>query len=97
MLDDLYFWEMRAIIAGYRKREQAAWERTRWQTFMLMHNGMIDLSGAGIDSPTDLIAFPWDDDDASGGDDDDITTPDDVEHMRAYLRQLNAQTDKHSP
>lgn len=90
MLNDLWYWEIKAIIAGYRKRDQQAWERTRWQTFMLMHNGMVDLSKAGITSPLDLLRFPWDADDndspASG-----IPTKEEIEQLRKELNDHNAR------
>lgn len=90
MLDRLSFWEMRAIIDGYRKRQQKQWEMTRWHAFMVMHNGMIDLQGAGVTRPADLVTFPWDED----VDDDEVTTPEDVEAMREMLRELNSKNKK---
>lgn len=90
MLNDLWYWEIKAIIAGYRKRDQQAWERTRWQTFMLMHNGMVDLSKAGITSPLDLLRFPWDtDDDDSPA--SDMPTKEEIEQLRKELNDHNAR------
>lgn len=90
MLNDLWYWEIKAIIAGYRKRDQQAWERTRWQTFMLMHNGMVDLSKAGITSPIDLLRFPWDtDDDESPA--SDMPTKAEIEQLRKELNEHNAR------
>lgn len=66
------------------------WEMTRWQTFWLLHNGMLDCRKAGITSPTDLIRFPWDNDHPS----DDQPTDEEVEQMRRHLQQLNAENAK---
>lgn len=91
MLNDLWYWEIKAIIAGYRKRDQQAWERVRWQTFLLMHNGMVDLSKAGITSPLDLLRFPWD----TEGDDDSpasgMPTKEEIEQLRKELNEHNAR------
>lgn len=91
MLNDLWYWEIKAIIAGYRKRDQQAWERTRWQTFMLMHNGMVDLSKAGITSPLDLLRFPWDTDDDGESPVSDMPTKEEVEQLRKELNDHNAR------
>ena len=91
MLNDLWYWEIKAIIAGYRKRDQQAWERTRWQTFMLMHNGMVDLSKAGITSPLDLLRFPWDTDDDGESPASDMPTKEEIEQLRKELNDHNAR------
>lgn len=56
----LPFWEISAIISGYRKREQTFCNMTRWATYMIMSSSMSDLRKAGIHSVTDLLTFPWD-------------------------------------
>jgi len=55
----LPFWEISAIVKGYRKRERTLCDLTRWQTFWIM-NCIGDTSKAGIHSVTDLLPFPWD-------------------------------------
>lgn len=55
----LKWWEILAIIDGYRKRERTFMLMTRWSTFMTMSTGMADLKKAGIRSPEDLITFSW--------------------------------------
>lgn len=77
------FQEVKLIIRGYRRRERTSWEQTRWQTFWLMHNGMVDLKKAGINTEEDLITFPWDNDDA------DLPSADEVEDMQDMLRAIN--------
>lgn len=56
-----------------------------------MHNGMVDLSKAGITSPLDLLRFPWDTD----GDDDspasDMPTKEEIEQLRKELNDHNAR------
>jgi hypothetical protein len=55
----LKWWEIKAIIDGYRKRERTYLLMTRWSTFMIMSTGMADLSKAGIKTEKDLIRFSW--------------------------------------
>lgn len=85
-LYDISFCEVNLIIRGYRRREQGEWERARWQTFWIMHNGMADLRKAGISKPSDLIEFPWDKADV---DFSSLPTDEEVERMRAELQKLN--------
>lgn len=54
------WWEIRAIIEGYRRRERTYCMMTRWATYMQMSSGMADLKKAGIYSPEDLMKLPWD-------------------------------------
>ena len=55
----LKWWEIKAIVDGYRKREHTYLLMTRWSTFMIMCTGMADLRQAGISSATDLMQFSW--------------------------------------
>lgn len=55
----LPFWEISAIVTGYRKRERTLCDLTRWQTFWIM-NCIGDPTKAGIYNPSDLLSFPWD-------------------------------------
>lgn len=59
----LKWWEIQAIIDGYRKRERTYLLMTRWSTWMIMCTGMADLRKAGLHSDTDLIRFPWEEED----------------------------------
>lgn len=59
----LKWWEIRAIIDGYRKRERTYLLMTRWSTWMIMCTGMADLRKAGLHSDTDLIRFQWEEED----------------------------------
>ena len=58
-LHELRWWEIKAIIDGYRKRERTYLLMTRWSTFMIMCTGMADLKKAGIQSADDLMRFSW--------------------------------------
>lgn len=87
-LYDLRFWEVHRIILGYRRRERGDWERVRWQTFWLMHNGMADLGKAGISEPADLIRFPWD----TEAEHDSEMTDEEVASTREMLRRMNEKT-----
>lgn len=55
----LKWWEIKAIIDGYRKRERTYLLMTRWSTYMIMCTGMANLRKAGINSASDLMEFPW--------------------------------------
>lgn len=61
-LRTLQWWEVRAIIEGYRRRSRTFCTMLRWSTFMQMNTGMADLKKAGIYEPEDLIKFPWEKD-----------------------------------
>lgn len=89
----LEFWEVRRIISGYRRRQYEAWVMIRQHAFWTMHNGMADLSKAGITEPTDLISFPQDEQDGDDGDDE---TPDseEVRQMLSHLRELNEENER---
>lgn len=65
---------------------RTSWEQTRWQTFWLLHNGMLDTKKAGINSVTDLIRFPWDDETPEA---DDLPSDDEINAMRAKLKAMN--------
>ena len=58
----LKWWEIKAIIDGYRKRERTYLLMTRWSTYMIMCTGMADLRKAGIKSESDLMEFSWEND-----------------------------------
>lgn len=58
----LKWWEIKAIIDGYRKRERTYLLMTRWSTYMIMCTGMADLPKAGITSAQDLMEFSWEND-----------------------------------
>jgi len=58
-LHELRWWEIKAIIDGYRKRERTYLLMTRWSTYMIMSTGMADLRKAGISNESDLMEFSW--------------------------------------
>ena len=58
---------------------------------MLMHNGMVDLSKAGIASPLDLLRFPWDADDDDDSPASDLPTKEEIEQLRKELNEHNAR------
>ena len=63
-LHELKWWEIKSIIRGYNNRKRDLWSSCRWQTYHIMASfvGGDKLSEKGINSPTDLIKFPWDTD-----------------------------------
>lgn len=89
----LEFWEVRRIISGYRRRQYEAWVMIRQHAFWTMHNGMADLSKAGITEPTDLISFPQDEQDEDDGD-DETPDPEEVREMLSHLRELNEENER---
>lgn len=68
----LRWWQIRAIIEGYRRRERTYCMMTRWSTYMTMSCGMADLKKAGIYSPEDLMQLPWDKESIPDISDDEI-------------------------
>ena len=58
---------------------------------MLMHNGMVDLSKAGITSPIDLLRFPWDTDEDGESPASDMPTKEEIEQLRKELNEHNAR------
>lgn len=85
----LKWWQIVAISHGYRKRARTQCDMTRWAVFSLM-NIFADLRKEGIDSPSQLIKFPWDGTD----DEDDIPTDDEVRETMEELARLNREASK---
>lgn len=73
---------MLAISKGYRQRTINQWKIARWQTFMLMHNGIADPSKANINSPSDLMTFE-DEENA------DSMTEEDKEELLGMIHAMN--------
>lgn len=65
----------------------------RQHAFWTMHNGMADLSKAGITEPTDLISFPQDEQDEDS-EDDETPDPEEVREMLSHLRELNEENER---
>ena len=74
----LKWWEIKAIIDGYRKRERTFCVMTRWSTFMTMCTGMADMKKAGLHKPEDLLTFPWEKN-------KNMPTAEDIDLMQALL------------
>lgn len=55
VLKVLQFWEIQAIINGYRKREHADWQRTRWQTWVFSR-----WLGGEANHPSEFFPMPFD-------------------------------------
>lgn len=85
-LYSMRWWEMRSVINGYRRRERLTWTVARWQTFMLMHNGMTDLKKAGIYSASDLLPFPWEKADTAT-----TVSDEEIERLQRMMREENAR------
>ena len=86
-LHELRWWEIKAIIDGYRKRERTFLTMTRWATYMQMATGMADLSKAGIHEPQDLMRFSWEEEKDEG-------LPLSEEEQQAIREQLQAENRK---
>lgn len=80
-LHELRWWEIKAIIDGYRKRERTYLLMTRWSTYMIMSTGMADLRKAGITSAQDLMEFSWENDEKRHT----MFTPDELEEIDKML------------
>lgn len=84
-LHDLRWWEVQSIIRGYNRRHRDLWSATRWQTYNLMCVSMADIKKAGINSPTDLIKFPWEKETTS------LPTQAEIDELQAEMASINAQ------
>lgn len=81
----LKYWEIRAIMDGYRRRERTFCVMTRWSTFMQMCTGMADLQKAGIHHADDLIKFPWETEEEARN----LPSMEEVEDIRRRLQEEN--------
>ena len=90
-LHELKWWEIRSIIRGYNRRHRDLWSSTRWQTYNIMASfvGGDKLSEKGINSPKDLLKFPWDTQPVS-------LSKSEVEEMQAEIDAMNAQNKESS-
>lgn len=81
----LEWWEIRCIIRGYHRRQRHTWSAARWQTYNLMSAqvGSEGMRKSGINSPTDLIKFPWETTDA------ELPTDDDIAEMQQMMAAMN--------
>lgn len=79
----LKWWEIRAILDGYGKRERNFLLMTRWATFNIMCTGMADMKKAGIRSPEDLLLFSWEKAEKMK----DLPTEEEFAEMRRILSQ----------
>lgn len=84
----LIWWEIKAIIRGYNRRHRDLWGATRWQTYNLLcaFVGGDKLSEKGINSPKDLLKFPWEITNT-------VMTPNEVASMQAEIAAINAAAD----
>ena len=80
----LLWWEIKAIIRGYNRRDRSLWSATRWQTYNLMAVSMADLKKAGIYKPTDLITFPWEKEHV------ELPSDEEVAEMQQLIASMNA-------
>ena len=89
----LRWWEIKAIIRGYNRRNRAMWSATRWQTYNIMvsFSGGQSLSEKGIHGPKDLLPLPWDTDDFDTA---NLPTEDEIKEMQADIAAWNAQLQK---
>ena len=81
----LSWWEIRCIIRGYHRRHRHAWSSTRWLAFNLMSAqvGSDGMHKSGINSPTDLLKFPWE------RTDNELPTEDDIAEMQQMMAAMN--------
>ena len=86
----LRWWEARCIIRGYNRRHRDLWSSTRWQTYNIMASfvGGDKLSEKGINSPKDLLKFPWDTQPVP-------LTSDEVKEMQAEIDAINSANAAH--
>ena len=68
------------------------WSACRWQTYHILRASFIDLKAAGINSPADLISFPWDNPDEETGS-GNMPTDEEIAQMQAEMREYNKRID----
>ena len=88
-LYELKFSDIVLIQRGYASRSRGMWSATRWQTYRIMEafvgsEGMIK---ANLNSPKDLMEFPWEKDAPPP------LTDDEVKQIQEELAALNAQNE----
>lgn len=88
-----YLYELRhidllLIRRGYERRTRHLWSATRWQTYYIMaaQVGSDGMRKSGINSPTDLIKFPWERETAHVN-----VSQEDIDEMLALMDSMNAQ------
>lgn len=84
----LSWWEVCSIIRGYNRRHRQLWSVGRWHAYNIMSAmPYADLQKAGINRPTDLIQFPWE---------QEITpiTDEEAAELQAEMAALNALNQK---
>ena len=86
----LKWWEVKAILNGYRRRERTYVETVRWQTWVI-----ISTLGAKINIPKDLRELPWDDEDEETmqpiTEDEKNELQREMEEINKHLAEQNAQ------
>ena len=82
-LFDIRWWEARRIIRGAEARTRQLWSVTRWQTYFIMSAqvGSEGMRKSNINSPRDLIEFPWE---------KDPVPPLTEEEAKELLEEMNA-------
>lgn len=83
-LYELRHWQVRAIISGYRRRQQPAWEQARMNAYFIM-SASANLAESGYHSDKDLIRFPWEE--------EEKVLPDekDVDEVQKLIASVNKQ------
>jgi hypothetical protein len=85
-LYELRHWQVRAIIKGYRRRQQPSWEQARMNAFYIM-SAQANLSESGVYTDRDLLRFPWEEEAPA-----ELPDEDEVNNTRNMLQKLNKQT-----
>lgn len=85
-LYELTFKDIVLIQRGYVNRSRNMWSATRWQTYRIMEAfvGSEGMRKANLDSPKDLLEFPWEKDAPPP------LTDDEVKEALMELEALNA-------
>ena len=89
----LKWWELNAIVKGYRRRERTSWTQTRWLAFNLMCRIPADKSMAevGVHSEEQLLPLPWDKEKKVH---DQLPSDSDVEELQALIHDINSKKDE---
>lgn len=87
-LHELENWQIQQIITGYHRRHRDLLSLTRWQTYYLMaaQCGGDNLKKSGINAPTDLLRFPWEQEPTPAG-----ATQEEIDDLQALIDSENAR------
>lgn len=77
--DEMAWWEIRAFLAGLRRRERAGWQMMRMHAWMIL-----SALGSKAGSPEELLQFGWEHAEDAAEDDEE-----ELARMRKWAEEWN--------